>query len=321
MGKLSALGIIEYIDLNLAHAARELIAQRSMVVVKPAQRLGMIHLQIFSFARRKSRVITIVRADYLDLVHVDDLVLCCLRSLLGRYLSDLRPSTATHATNCIALLSIVFCLMYQVKSRKSEANRFTSGFAAPVAEAGAESHILHLSQHRRLENQLQCKLKLPRRVGGGDDAKASAVRDIRIGRLVVGLVENIESLRTEIQPGCFAPQIESLVKTDICLEERIRPETVSRHVAVCRSVAIQRIGRIVVAKYATVIGAGAGKVGKACALQFDTRGLWKYQWRSGDVLRAQRNQVGGEQRTDSALCRSGRQLPTVSCSKRLTNCN
>ena len=75
MSKPPAVGVGKNIDLNLSHAAGELVSQRSMMVVQTPQSLGIFHFQVLPFARRESGVIAIMRANYLDLIKVDDLVL------------------------------------------------------------------------------------------------------------------------------------------------------------------------------------------------------------------------------------------------------
>jgi hypothetical protein len=82
--ELAALRIVEDIDLDLPHTAVELFGQRRVLVVQAPQSLWMMRFQQLPLAWRKSRVIAVVRPDYLDLVDVDVLVLVRLCHLLSR---------------------------------------------------------------------------------------------------------------------------------------------------------------------------------------------------------------------------------------------
>ena len=82
MSKSSALWVREDIDLNLSHTTGELLSQRRMMVVQASQSFGILHLHVLPFTRRKSGVIAVVRANYLDLIQVNDFVLRRLRIML-----------------------------------------------------------------------------------------------------------------------------------------------------------------------------------------------------------------------------------------------
>ena len=85
MRKSTALGIGKDIDLDLSHAARELLSQWSMRVVEPMQRLWILPLQILPFARRKSSMVTVMRTDHLDLIQLNQLVLGSRTALLRHH--------------------------------------------------------------------------------------------------------------------------------------------------------------------------------------------------------------------------------------------
>ena len=74
MSVAAAVGVGEDIEFELAHAALELLGQRWMRVIETCIFFGILLLQELAFAGRDAGVIAVVRADDLDLVHLDGAV-------------------------------------------------------------------------------------------------------------------------------------------------------------------------------------------------------------------------------------------------------
>ena len=64
----AAFAVGEDIDLDLPHAAIELLIERLMRIVQPAQGVRSLLLEKCAHARQKAGVIAVVRADDLNLV-------------------------------------------------------------------------------------------------------------------------------------------------------------------------------------------------------------------------------------------------------------
>jgi hypothetical protein len=87
-----------------------------------------------------------------------------------------------------------------------------------------------------LEHQLECELKLTRRICAGDSSKA-AIGDIAIGRLVVYVMEQVKGFGAELQLRSFAPEVEGLLKAEVGIKVRIGTQLITRDVAIWSGIA------------------------------------------------------------------------------------
>src|SRR5690242_2352717 len=113
-----------------------------------------------------------------------------------------------------------------VRKRRNISARF---MAAPAAVAPRKMPPQAEVSAARSEYQLQCELPLPGRVCRTDRAEGGA-RDLRVRNAEIGVVQNVEELRPELQPRPL-PNVEVLVDGEIPLVELGRTKRIAPHIA------------------------------------------------------------------------------------------